>query len=125
VFRLVKLRLALGMRRRYSSEMIPTHNQYVRNILESELQGQSVLYGRRLTYTRLKQLGVPVVRDRMEALVREIDPEGVASRQFGRQRVPRGDFSVAGPNRVLCVDGHHKLSVYGFEVYAGIDAYSR
>lgn len=101
------------------------HNEHIRAVLEDELRGQSALYGRRLTYTRLKQLGLSVVRDRMYEIVRELDPGGVASRQFGKQERPRGNYSVAGPNRILSVDGHHKLSLYGFEVYAGIDAYSR
>jgi hypothetical protein len=113
------------MRRRYNAAAIPVHNEHVRAILESELRGQSALYGRRLTYTRLRQLGISVGRNRMYELVRELDPAGVAARHFGQQRVPRGDFSVSGPNRILSVDGHHKLSLYGFEVYAGIDAYSR
>jgi hypothetical protein len=95
-------------------------------MLEEELRGQSALYGRRLTYTRLKQLGVPLALDHMFELVRELDPAGVASsRMFARQKIPRDDYRVAGPNRVISVDGHHKLTLYGFEVYAGIDVYSR
>src|SRR5258706_377495 len=121
----MKLRLALGMQRRYDRLEIPVHNDNIRAVLAEELKGQSALYGRRLTYTRLKQLGVPVARNRMYELVPELDPEGVASRQFARQNIPRGEYRVAGPNRVMSVDGHHKLSLYGFEVYAGIDAYSR
>jgi len=57
--------------------------------------------------------------------VRELDPDGVASRRFARQKIPCGDYRVASPNRVMSVDGHHKLTLYGFEVYAGIDVYSR
>lgn len=113
------------MRRRYDTSQILLHNEHIRAVLEEELRGQSALYGRRLAYTRLKQLGVPVARDRMFELVRELDPDGVASRMFARQKIPRGDYRVAGPNRVISVDGHHKLTLYGFEVYAGIDAYSR
>jgi hypothetical protein len=60
------------------------HNEHIRAVLEEELRGQSALYGRRLTYTRLKQLGVPLARDRMFELVRELDPAGVASRMFAR-----------------------------------------
>jgi len=32
---------------------------------------------------------------------------------------------VKGPNRVWSVDGHDKLKEYGFEIYGGIDGYSR
>jgi hypothetical protein len=37
----------------------------------------------------------------------------------------REEFLVPGPNWVWSVDGHMKLQVYGFEIYAGIDAYSK
>jgi len=47
------------------------------------------------------------------------------SRTSGRNEDRRGDYTVAGLNRILSVDGHHKLSLYGFKVYAGIDTYSR
>ena len=60
--------------------------------LEEDLRGQSTLYGRHLTYIQLKQLGVPVVRNRMYQLVRELDPGGVARRMFARQNVPHGDY---------------------------------
>ena len=55
-----------------------------------------------------------------------VDPEGVASRAeaFCIHR-RRREFSIKGPNRVLSVDGHDKLSRFGFEIYGAIDAYSR
>jgi len=112
------------MRRRYDTSQIPLHNQQIRAILQDELRGQSELYGRRLTYTQLKQLGVPMARNRMYEQVHELDPGGVTSRQFARQNISYGEYQVAGPNRVMSVDGHHKLTMYGFEVCAGIDAYS-
>jgi transposase InsO family protein len=37
----------------------------------------------------------------------------------------RRQFWVKGPNRVWSVDGHDKLSRFGFEIYGAIDAYSR
>jgi len=37
----------------------------------------------------------------------------------------RGQFIVKGPNRVWSIDGHDKLSRFGFQIYASIDAYSR
>jgi hypothetical protein len=95
------------MRRRYDVSQIPLHNQHIRAVLQDELRGQSALYGRRLTYTRLKQLGVPVARNHMYDLVRELDPGGVASRMFARQNIPRDEYRLAGPNRVMSVDGHH------------------
>lgn len=32
---------------------------------------------------------------------------------------------VQGPNCVLSIDGHDKLSHFGFQIYGAIDAYSR
>jgi len=101
------------MQRRYDTSQIPLHNHQICTILQDELRGQSALYGRRLTYTRLKQLGVPVARNRMYEQVHELDPGGVTSRQFARQNIPHGEYQVAGPNRVMSVDGHHKLTMYG------------
>lgn len=64
-------------------------------------------------------------RNRVANILRNVDPEGHATRDFAQQRFPRGIYTVPGPGRVLSVDGHHKMSMYGIEVYAGIDAYSR
>ena len=86
------------MQRRYDTSQIPLHNQQIRAILQDELHGQSALYGRRLTYTRLKQLGVPVTRNRMYEQVCELDTSGVTSRQFAHQNIPCGEYQVAGPN---------------------------
>jgi hypothetical protein len=37
----------------------------------------------------------------------------------------RGAYVVPGPNYIWSVDGYLKLSPYGIEIYAAIDAYSR
>ena len=57
-------------------------------------------------------------------MVRELDPEGIKRRRNDLQRT-RGDFSVPGPNHLWSINGHDKLSFWGFQIYAGIDAYSR
>jgi len=87
--------------------------------------GQTILYGRQYTYDRLKQAGMPVVRDRMFNILKTIDPAGVASRRLHLTMKPGGAYTVPGPNLVWSIDGHHKLSMYGIEIYAGIDAFSR
>jgi hypothetical protein len=115
----------MGMRRRFKEEEFEMHNEFMHAALESEIRGQLSLYGRRHTYMRLKQCRVPRARDRMYQILSALDPIGVANRAFAQQRIPQTDFSVAGPNEILSVDGHHKLSLYGIEIYAGIDAYSR
>jgi hypothetical protein len=37
----------------------------------------------------------------------------------------KGEYIVPGPNYIWSIDGHKKLSPFGFEIYAIIDAYSR
>jgi hypothetical protein len=56
--------------------------------------------------------------------VKEKDPIGVSRRLNDFHRT-RGDFRVLGPNYLWSIDGHDKLSYWGFQLYAGIDAYSR
>lgn len=114
------------MRRRTDASNFTQHNAVMRAALQEQLtSGQTTLYGRRLSYSRLKQCGIPTARNRMYEILRELDPIGIAERPFGLQKTTRGTFKVAGPNRVLSVDGHHKLTSYGIEIYAGIDTYSR
>ena len=103
-----------------------THNQELRMALETQLStGQSSQYGRRLTYFHLRKQGIVSARDRMFKILRELDPVGIQQRPFGLQRTAHGTYRVPGVNFVWSVDGHHKLSDYGIEIYAGIDAYSR
>lgn len=54
----------------------------------------------------------------------EVDPKGVEDRRLRRLH-KRGRYGIPGPNRVWSIDGHDKLSRFGFEIYACIDAYSR
>src|SRR5437588_10060869 len=54
-----------------------------------------------------------------------VDPDGVASRATAFTARRRKEFSIQGPNRVLSIDGHDKLSRFRFEIYGAIDAYSR
>lgn len=62
-------------------------------------------------------------RDLREA-IREVDPKGVEDRRLRRLH-KRGQYGVPGPNRIWSIDGHDKLSRFGFEIYGCIDAYSR
>ena len=70
------------------------------------------------------ETGVFLSRHEVLKLVRKHDEAGVDSRQPGKKRT-RGRYIVKGPNRVWSVDGHDKLSIYGFQIYGIIDPYSR
>lgn len=123
---MIRLRLALGMRRRTEKEDFDVHNTLMRAAIEEQLaSGQTTLYGRHLTYQRLHQCAIPVAQDRMFKILRSLDPIGIAERPFALQKTPLGMFSVPGVNFVMSVDGHHKLSDFGIEIYAGIDTYSQ
>jgi hypothetical protein len=50
---------------------------------------------------------------------------GLPQNNFGERNIPRGEYWVPGPNYVWSVDGHMKLELFGIEIYAGVDAYSR
>ena len=60
----------------------------------------------------------------MFSILKEVDPIGVQKRTHDRNR-HQGTFHVPGPNWLWSVDGYHKLSLFGIEIYAAIDAYSR
>jgi len=114
------------MQRRFDHTEFQSHNSPIRLELQTLLRsGETTLYGRQYTYQRLKQAGMPVVRDRMFKILKELDPLGVASRSIHLSSKARGVYLVPGPNFVWSIDGHHKLSMYGIEIYAGIDAFSR
>lgn len=63
-------------------------------------------------------------RHRTFELLRELYPEGIRIRQTQKMR-HREAFTTPGPNFVWCADGHMKLEMYGIEIYAAIDVYSR
>jgi len=68
---------------------------------------------------------MPVVRDRIFQILKELDPIGVSGRRPHLGTRPCGAYHAPGPNHVWSIDGHHKLSMFGIEIYAGIDAFSR
>lgn len=96
--------------------------EYVRKHLES---GQAVRYGIIYTHTNVRLAEDTFIsQHQIHQALHTIHPIGVKARtnQVHRQR---GRFIVKGPNRVWSVDGHDKLSDFGFELYRFNDAYSR
>jgi len=114
------------MRRRFHPTEFAVHNEIMRQTIQNKLEkGQTTLYGRQYTYQRLRQCGIPVARDRMFRILHELDPIGVQNHRLHMNHMPKGGYLVPGPNYVWSIDGHRKLSMYGIEIYAGVDAYSR
>ena len=56
-------------------------------------------------------------------IVKELDPIGLQRRTNNMQR-HREEYIVPGPDYIWSLDGHDKLSDWGIEIYAAIDAYS-
>lgn len=123
----------------------PVINAQLRAIVREELdKGTAQGFGRGYLYTHFRNQGYIAsrwvllrtkglvrqevannrIRDRLFAIVKELDPEGVAARAKDMQR-HRGDYIVPGPNYVWSLDGYCKFDQFGFEIYAAIDAYSR
>jgi transposase InsO family protein len=95
--------------------------EIVRTALAS---GQIHGYGARLLQQWFRKEGYLTTRDRLYNIVRQLDPAGVKARTTDANR-KKGEYIVPGPDYVWSMDGHEKLSPWGFEIYACIDAYSR
>jgi hypothetical protein len=91
----------------------------------THLTGPGRAFGARWFVTYLRQLGIRVRRDDVAAVLRQVNPEAVTLR-LPLLRKPRlENYTTSGPNFLWCLDGHDKISQYGIEIYAAIDAYSR
>lgn len=114
------------MQRRFDHTEFESHNSTICIQLKTLLSSrQTTLYGRQYTYQWHKQYGMPVVQDRMFTILKELHSICVASRRIHLGSRPCGAYLVPGPNFVWSIHGHHKLNMYGIEIYAGIDAFSR
>ncbi|PWW78741.1 hypothetical protein C7212DRAFT_166278, partial [Tuber magnatum] len=64
-------------------------------------------------------------RHQVRNALQVLNTEGVETRgkAIGKSRSYK-EFYIHGPNCVISIDGHDKLSRFGFEIYDAIDAYS-
>jgi hypothetical protein len=94
--------------------------------LDQGPQGNTRSYGGGFMYTFLNTLGLGkrFSRNRIAAIIKEVDPDGVRRRQEEISK-SRGEYVVPGPNWVWSIDGYCKLRFAGIEIYAGVDGYSR
>ena len=89
------------MRRRFDPVDFDSYNQAIRAMLQELLaSAEKALYGRQYTYQRLRQAGMPVIRDRMFKILKELDPIGVAGRCLHPGTRCHGASLVLGPNFV-------------------------
>ncbi|KAG6259816.1 hypothetical protein E4U48_000355, partial [Claviceps purpurea] len=127
-YALRKIRYQNGMKRRCRTEEERLSVlQRGLEFMESDLQRSSAIlnYGRETLSHYVRQEGqVLVPRNPLCNIYRVLYPDVVQRRSPGNFTF-RGNFRVSGPNFFWCLDGYEKLSRFGFEVYACIDAYSR
>jgi arginine repressor len=81
-------------------------------------------YGRGQLMVALRTEGILVPQQVVRRLMKDIDLEGVRSRQIAYKR-RKGKMQIAGLGRVYSCDGYDKLKPYGIHIYGFIDGYSR
>ena len=120
------IRRTFGLFRRRTPAQIDALQQEAREFFETQQHVDAVVrsYGKEHLYTYLRQRQVNISRNSGFEVYKEFYQDEVNRR---RQRVEyrRSGWTTRGPNFVWSIDGYCKLSTWGFEIYAGIDAYSR
>ena len=90
------------------------------------IDGPGRTFGKAWLVAYLRQIhGYKARRNDVAAAQQALDPEGVAQRHPGNRRPRLENYVTSGPNFLWCLDGHDKLTQYGIQIYAAIDAYSR
>ena len=125
-YTLIRLRFELGLRRHGRGiEQCQEAGQLIRRLLSKELlHGDVDGYGRRYLHNLSHWRGHIVYRDRLFQAHRTVNFEAVERRKRDLQ-IHHDEYVVPGPNFVWSVDGYCRLRLYGVEIYACIDAYSR
>jgi hypothetical protein len=98
--------------------------EYGREMMRTNLQRNGVIATR---YGLLSILHTEVIihRDEITAGLLALDPMGIRARKRAYKKVHDSNFRTPGPNFMWAIDGHHKLTRFGIQIYAAIDAYSR
>lgn len=77
--------------------------------------------GRRYFHGFVRHKGSRIQRHCLIASMKRVDPVGVKLRE--KKGIVRRDFQRLWPNALWCMDGHHKLILWGFVIHGFIDAY--
>ena len=93
----------------------------LRSAIEKELGGSGCFVGYRKMWAQLRMKGIIVKRASVMTLLRELDPDGVESRQ--KKRLRHRAYHAKGLNFVWHTDGHNKLKPFGFSVHGCIDSF--
>ena len=98
-------------------------NEQLDTIVTQFLTNHGNLVGYSIVSGHLRSLGLRVQRDRIRESIRRVDPRN--SRICWAVVVSRRSYSVAGPNSLWHIDGHHSLISWGFVIHGGVDGFSR
>ena len=87
------------------------------NLVERFMRDHGTMVGYSLVSGHLRSLGLGVERDRIRDRIGRVDPEN--SRIRWAVVISRRSYSVAGPNSLWHIDGHHSLVTWGFVIHWG------
>ena len=93
------------------------------DLVERFMSYHGTLVGYSLVSGHLRSMGLRVQRDRIRESIGRVDPGN--SRIRWAVVISRRAYSVAGPNSLWHIDGHHSLVTWGFVIHGGIDGFSR
>ena len=118
--RTLKNRLKLlGLKRRTTN----FDEGQIRRRIQQEIDGPGCMAGYRSMWHTLRCEGYMVPRNRVESILRELDPEGCEERRG--HRLKRRAYINPGPNFCWHGDGYDKLKPFGFPIHGCIDGFSR
>lgn len=123
----VRIRSEFGLSRRWDPDALEKKLDEVRQFFEHEQITENVVarMGYRMLYVHLRQRQYNLPRDALfKIYAEEFHGDKVEERKAKVHR-KRGGWTTPGPNYIHSIDAYCKLQPYGFEIYAGIDAYSR
>ena len=110
-----------GLKRKNSDEF---NDENIAEIVQQELDGPGCVSGYRSMWHTLRlKHGLCVPRDKVQRILKELDPDGTEERK--RHRLKRRVYTSNGPNECWHVDGYDKLKPFGFPIHVAIDGYSR
>ena len=98
-------------------------NEQLDDIVRAFMNIQGSLVGYSMVQGHLRNMGITIQRDRIRSSIARVDPSNCRLRWA--TVVSRRTYSVAGPNSLWHIDGHHSLITWGFVIHGGIDGYSR
>ena len=113
------------------SEFGLTHLSRFSDITDEQLDGKvsaflnehGCLVGTSMVLGHLRSEGLNIQRERVRKCLARVDPRNVRIRWA--ITVSRRAYSVAGPNSLWHLDGHHSLITWGFVIHGAIDGFSR